>query len=107
MKKRRKHTTTKNTMSKPTVTRHAVIEGDCNGHFKIATDLTDDGTFDKIYMEWFDSPDTRIWNIESFIVYFSKKFPKNFCILYDEYKAIAKDKGVIPATKQEWESENN
>lgn len=109
MSKRRKHTTTKNTIAKPPVTRLCVIEGDCNGHFKIVTDFTtpkEQEQFDRIYREWFDHPSTKMWCIESFIIYFKGKHPNRVCLLYDDYKAITKGK-VMPATKEEWESENN
>lgn len=109
MKKKRKHTTTKNTVAKPPVTRLAIIEGDCNGKFKIVTDFCSQDEqyrFDKIYLEWFDSPNTFMWCIESFIVYFKTKYPDRMCVLYDDFKKITKGKS-IPATKEEWESENN
>lgn len=109
MKKKRKHTTTKNTVTKPPVTRLAIIEGECNGKFKVVTDLcSQDETekFEKIFLEWFNHPDTKWWYIEGFIIYFKLRFPNRMCVLYDDYKDITKDK-VIPATKEEWESENN
>ena len=96
-------------MPKPPVTRLAVIEGECNGRFKIVTDLCsqdEQGKFDKIYREWFDHPNTKRWCIESFIIYFKEKYPNRMCLLYDDYKKITKGK-VIHATKEEWELENN
>lgn len=108
-RKKRKHTTTKNTVAKPPVTRLAIIEGECNGKFKIVTDFcSQDETekFDKIFREWFDHPNTVRWCIESFIAYFKEKHPNRMLVLYDDFKNITKDK-FIPATKQEWESENN
>jgi hypothetical protein len=106
---KRKHKTTKNTITKPPVTRHSIIEGDCNGHFKIVTDFTTPKEleeFDRLYREWFDDPKTFRWCIESFIGWFKNKFPNRVCLLYEDYKAITKG-NVIPATKEEWESENN
>jgi len=108
-RKKRKHTTTKNTRPKPPVTRLCVIEGDCNGYFKIVTDFTnqkDKEEFDKLYKEWFDHPDTKMWCIESFIIYLKGKHPNRVCLLHDDYIKITKGK-VIPATREEWESENN
>lgn len=109
MSKKRKHRTTKNTITKPPVTRLCVIEGDCNGYFKIVTDFTsekDRAEFDKIYLNWFHSPHTKIWIIESFINHFKILFPKRICMTYIDYHSITKGK-VVPATKEEWESENN
>lgn len=109
MGKKKKHRSTKNTMPKPPVTRLCEIEGDCNGSFKIVTDFASEkerAEFDKIYLQWFDSPHTVIWNIESFIIYFKRLFPKRICLLHSDYKSITKGK-VIPATKEEWEQENN
>lgn len=109
MAKKRKHFTTKNTVAKPPVTRHSVIEGDCNGPFKIVTDFTTPkelAEFDRIYLEWFDHPTTRMWCIESFIVWFKNKYSNRICVLYEDYERITKGK-VIPATKEEYESENN
>lgn len=108
-KRKRTHKTTKNTVAKPPVTRLCVIEGDCNGHFKVVTDFTtaqEQAEFDRLFREWFDHPQTRIWNIESFILYFKSKHPKRVCVLEEDYNAITKGK-VIPATKEEWETENN
>lgn len=109
MSKKKKHKTTKNTIAKPPVTRLAVIEGDCNGKFKIVTDFCNQNEldkFDKIYLEWFNHPNTKMWCIESFIMYFKAKYPNRMCVTYDDYKTITKGK-VTPATKQEWETENN
>lgn len=109
MKKKRKHITTKNTVAKPPVTRLAVIEGECNGKFKIVTDFCTQNEmqkFDEIYREWFDHPDTVRWCIESFMVYFKLKYPNRICLLYEDYEKFTKGK-AIPATKEEWESENN
>lgn len=77
--KRKKNKTTKNTFPKPPITRLAIIEGDCNGPFKIVTDFCsqqDTGAFDKIFRQWFDHPDTFMWCIESFIIFFKEKHPK-------------------------------
>jgi len=109
MKKKRKHKTTRNIIAKPPVTRLAVIEGDCNGKFKIVTDFcTQDDLqkFDEVYREWFDHPNTRMWCIESFIAYCNEKYPKRICLSYNDYIHITKGKSV-PATKEEWEAENN
>lgn len=109
MSQKRKHKTTKNTVAKPPVTRHSIIEGDCNGHFKIVTDFTTPkelDEFDKIYREWFDHPSTFMWCIESFIIYFKIKYPNRICVLYKDYEAITKGYST-PATKEEWGAENN
>ena len=110
MSKKRKHFTTKNNHNaKPPVTRLAVIEGECNGKFKIVTDFcsqSDTIAFDKIFREWFDHPDTRRWCIESFIMYFKMKHPHRMCVTYSQYEEITKGR-VIHATKEEWEAENN
>ena len=105
-KKKRKHTTTKNTRPKPPVTRLAVIEGDCNGPFKIVTDMTHGSEFKDLYVMWFNSPDTKIWSIESFITWFKERHPDRICVLHSDYETITKGK-VVPATKEEWEAENN
>lgn len=109
-KRKRNHRTTKNTVTKPPVTRHCVIEGDCNGPFKIVTDFTspkEQEQFQKIYREWFDHPDTKRWHIDSFIMYFKIKYPNRICIQFNEYDAICKEGKVIAATQEEWEQENN
>lgn len=109
MSKKRKHTTTKNTVTKPPVIRHCIIEGECNGHFKIVTDFTTPEElikFDKIYHEWFDHPLTKMWCIESFIVFFKMRYPNRICVLYEDYEAITKGH-VTHATKEEYEAENN
>lgn len=96
-------------MPKPPVTRLYVIEGDCNGKFKIVTDFTtekEQSEFHRLYLEWFDHPKTFIWNIESFIIYFKIKFPNRICVLEKDYKEITQGK-AIKATKEEWEAENN
>ena len=106
---KRKRKTTKNTVAKPPVTRLCVIEGDCNGPFKIITDFTtekEQEEFERLYVEWFNSPLTKVWCIESFIIYFKEKHPKRMCLLYAHYEQLVAGK-VIPATKEEWESENN
>lgn len=108
-KKKRKHQTTKNTAAKPPVTRLCVIEGDCNGPFKIVTDFTttkDRDLFDKLYLEWYDSPETRMWCIESFLVWFKARYPDRMCLTYADYKQITKGK-VTKATREEWEAERN
>lgn len=107
MSKKRKHTTTKNTMPKPPVKRFAEYTLDVNGAFTLVTDITDVKVFDKAYREWFDLPATFMWCGESLAAYIKSKFPKNFCLLKEDYMEIIKGKGVIPATKEEWETENN
>jgi len=109
MSKKRKRLTTKNTIPKPPVVRLCVIEGDCNGPFKIVTDFTtqkDRDLFDKLYLEWFHSPATKIWRIEAFIFWLAERHPKRVCLLWSDYERITKGK-VVPATKEEWEAENN
>lgn len=109
MKKRKKHRTTKNTVAKPPVTRLAVIEGDCNGPFKIVTDFCsqkEQAEFDRLYLEWFDHPETKVWCIEAFIYYFKAKHPDRMCVLHDDFKQITKGK-MTKATRAEWEAEQN
>lgn len=106
MSKKRKHKTTKNTVTKPPVTRLRVIGVECNGRFDLVTDFHTQEEFDKIFMEWFDHPDTKMWCAESLIIYIKTKQPKRICLLQEEYDEFIKDK-VIPATKEEWEAENN
>ncbi len=92
----------------PPVTRLAVIQGDCNGPFKIVTDFVsqkEQVAYDKLYLEWFDHPETRIWHITDFIRYFKSKHPKRICVLHEDYLSITKGKSV-PATKEEWDAEN-
>lgn len=105
--KKRKHKTTKNTMPKPPVTKLAEYTLDVNGVFTLVTDITDENVFEKAYREWFDHPETFMWCGESLAAYVKTKFPKNFCLLKDDYLKIIKGKGVTPATKEEWEAENN
>ena len=109
MSKRRKknHSTTKNTVPKPAVTRLRVIGVECNGRFDLVTDFRTQEEFDKIFMEWFDHPDTFMWCAESLIEYIKRKQPKRICLLQEDYDRLTKGKGVIPATKEEWERENN
>ena len=109
MSNRKKHSTTKNTKAVPPVSRMCVIEGECNGLFKIVTDFTSEKEtklFDSLYLEWFDSPLTIHWHITSFIVWFKERYPNRVCLLWDDYDKITRGK-VIHATKEEWESENN
>lgn len=106
-KRKRAHKTTKNTIPKPPVTRLAEYTLDVNGVFTLVTDITDEKVFDKIYREWFDSPLTIMWCGESLCAYIKQKLPNCICLLKEDYKELIKGKGVIPATKQEWESENN
>lgn len=107
MKKKIKHTTTKNTIAKPPVTRLRVIGVECNGTFSLVTDFKTQEEFDEIFKEWFDNPYTRMWCAESLIAYIKEKQPKRICLLEEDYNRAIKGKGVIPATKEEWESENN
>jgi hypothetical protein len=104
MSKGRKHFDLK---TNPPVTRLAEYTIDVNGVFTLVTDITDDKVFDKAYREWFDSPLTKMWCGESLAEYIQQKFPKNFCLLKEDYLKKIKDINVIPATKEEWESENN
>lgn len=107
MKKKRRHKTTKNTMPKPPVTRLAEYTLDINGVFTIVTDITDAKIFDKVYRQWFYDPTTFMWCGESLTAYIKDKFPNNICLLKGDYKKLIKGKGVIPATKEEWEAENS
>lgn len=106
MSKKRKHSTTKNTMPKPPVTRLAEYTLDVNGVFTLVTDIIDEKVFDKIYRQWFDDPATFMWCGESLGAYIKEKMPNCICLLKEDYKKIVKGK-VTPATKEEWESENN
>jgi hypothetical protein len=107
MSKKRRHTTTKNTVAKPPVTRLAEYTLDVNGVFTIVTDITDEKVFDKVYREWFDDPATFMWCGESLAGYIKNRFPENICLLKEDYLQRIKGRGVIDATKEEWESENN
>ncbi len=109
MAKKRKHTTTKNTVARPPVTRLAEISGECNGNFTVVTDFTKANEldlFDKIFRKWFDHPQTRMWNIQSFIHWFQINYPDRMCVLKEDFDRAVKGK-KIPATKEEWEAENN
>lgn len=106
-KKRKKHFTTKNTIAKPPVTRLAEYTLDINGAFTLVTDFTDEREFDKVYREWFDHPSTFMWCGASLAAYIKVKFPNRICLLKEDYEAAIKGQGVIPATQEEWESENN
>ncbi|WP_315823027.1 hypothetical protein [Paraflavitalea speifideaquila] len=106
MSKKRKHTTTKNTMAKPPVTKLMILSVECNGRFDLVTDFPTEEAFDKIFREWYDHPDTKMWCAESLIMYIKAKQPKRICLLREDYDKITKGK-VIPATKEEWEAENN
>jgi hypothetical protein len=107
MKKRKKTPTTKNNHNaKPPITKLAVINGDCNGKFCIVTDFTKEGEFERIYLEWFNSPMTIIWRIESFILYVKSKYPGRICLKESDYNTITKGH-VIHATKEEYLAENN
>ena len=106
MAKRKKHRTTKNTVAKPPVTRLRIIGVECNGRFDLVTDFHTQKEFDELFYEWFDHPDTKMWCAESLIAYIKVKQPKRICLLQEDYDLFMKDK-VIPATKEEWERENN
>jgi len=105
-RKRKNHRTTKNTIVKPPVTRLAEYTLDVNGEFTLVTDITDTNTFDKLYKQWFDAPETYMWCGESLCAYIKEKRPNNICLLKQDYEIITKGK-VIHATKEEWEAENN
>lgn len=107
MSKKRKHRTTKNTIQKSPVTRLRVIGVECNGRFDLVTDFHTQKAFDDLFHEWFDHPDTRMWCAESLIAFVKAKQPKRICLLQEDYDEFIKGKGVISATKEEWESENN
>lgn len=83
-----------------------VIRGDVNGPFELVTDLVSETIFDKLYHEWFDHPSTKIWCVESLIMYIKDKHPDCICLLKKDYDSLTKGK-VIEATKEEWEAENN
>ena len=104
--KKRKHFTTKNTIPRPPVKRLLEFSSDCNGPFTIVTDITKEGVFENLYKEWFDHPSTFMWCAESFILYVKNKFPNCICLLKEDYNAITKGFST-PATKEEWEGENN
>lgn len=108
MSKRKKHITTKNTMPKPPVTRLAEYTADINGIFTLVTDITDEKVFDQLYRQWFDDPATFKWCGKSLADYIKEKRPNNFCFLKEDFKKIvAENGGYTPATKEEWEAENN
>lgn len=107
MSKKRKHKTSKNTFPKPPVTRLMVIGVECNGRFNLVTDFHSQNEFDKIFMEWFDHPNTFMWNADSLIAYIKVKQPNRICLLEEDYKKIIKGQGVIPATHEEWLREQN
>lgn len=107
MSKKRKHTTTKNTVHKSPIKKLRVIGVECNGYFELVTDYSTQKEFDEIFTEWFDNPATFMWNAESLIGYIKLKQPKRICLLQKDYDRLIKGKAVIPATKEEWEAENN
>lgn len=106
MSKKRKHTTTKNTMPKPPVTRLAEYTLNVNGKFTLVTNISET-VFDMLYKKWFDDPETVQWCGESLAAYLKEKLPNNICLLKEDYEKIIKGKGVIDATKEEYEAENN
>lgn len=103
----KKHRTTKNTFKRPPVTRLMVIGVVCNGRFDLVTNFHTLKEFDDIFQEWFDHPETFMWCAESLIAYIKLKQPKRICLLQEDYDKMVKGKVIIPATKKEWESENN
>lgn len=49
-----------------------------------------------------------MWCGESLAGYIKKKRPNNFCLLKDDFKkVVAENGGSKPATKEEYEAENN
>lgn len=113
-KRKKSHMTTKNTLPKPPITKLAEYTMDVNGVFTIVTDITDTKVFDKIYRQWWDDPATFMWCGESLVLYIKEKMPKCICVLKDDFNAAINDyekrtgeKGFIPATKEEYEAENN
>lgn len=106
-KRKKSHRTTKNTMPKPPVTRLAEYTLNVNGVFTLVTDIIDEKVLDKVYREWFDHPSTFRWCGESLAAYIKEKFPNKICLLKEDYLKAIKGKGVISATKEEYEAENN
>lgn len=90
----------------PPVTRIRIIAVECNGYFELATDFNTQEEFDKIFFEWFDNPNTKMWCASSLIAYIKNKQPQRICLLREDYENITKGK-VIPATKEEYDAENN
>jgi hypothetical protein len=107
MAKKRTHKTTKNTAPRPPVTKLAEYTLDVNGVFTIITDIVDEKVFDKLYREWFDHPTTKMWCGSSLVEYIKRKSPKNICLLREDFLKTIEGKVVIPATKEEFEAENN
>jgi hypothetical protein len=105
--RKKKHRTTKNTLPKNPVTRLRVIGVECNGRFNLVTDFHTQKEFNDLFDEWFNHPETRRWCAESLIEYIKKKQPKRICLLEEDYNEIIKGEDVIPATKEEWLSEQN
>jgi hypothetical protein len=89
------------------VTRLAEYTLDINGLFTLVTDITDEKLFDKLFWEWYYHPKTVMWCGESLAAYIKEKYPENICLLKEDYLKIIDGKGVIDATKEEWEAENN
>ena len=107
MRKRRKHTTTKNSFPKSPVTRFVKYTNNVNGVFTVVTDITDTIEFNKLFIEWYSHPSTFEWCGASFVAYIKNKFPKRVCVLEEHYDAFIKSKGLKHATKEEYEAENN
>lgn len=94
-------------MPKPPVSRIRIIRVEMsNGSFNLATDFKTQDEFDKVFMEWYDSPMTKVWDKYNLIAFVKTKEPNRICVLEEDFNRITKDK-TIPATKEEWEAENN
>jgi len=100
-KRKRNHRTTKNTVPKPPVMRFNNFQMDINGPVSIVTEISE-ADFDSLYREWWDHPDTTMWCGESLCAFLNERRPGKICLLKEDY-----DKLAIPATKEEWEAENN
>jgi hypothetical protein len=105
-KRKKNHRTTKNTMAKPPISKLRVIGVECNGYFELVTDFKTQEEFNALFHEWFDHPATNRWCAETLIGYIKSKRPNRICVLQEDFDRITKGK-MIPATKEEWEAENN
>lgn len=106
-KRKKSHRTTKNTVQKSPVLRFRVIRVEMsNGSFNLVTNYKTQEEFNKILMEWYDSPLTKVWNKYTLIDYIKEKEPNRICLLEEDFNRVTKDK-MIPATKEEYEAENN
>lgn len=107
MSRKRNYKTTKNTMPKPPVSRFRIIRVEMsNSSFNLATDFKTQEEFNKVLMEWYDSPKTKIWDKYSLMSFIKAKDPNRICVLEEDFNRLTKGK-IIPATKEEWERENN